>query len=97
MTETQAVQVWAWIVGHDEHGAPVLARSLAEGEERPAGVPESAWRAEQDVETWRAQILEELRAIDAASIRALREENAARIAALEARAEALRAILRRLP
>jgi hypothetical protein len=89
--------VWAWVAGEGQDGAPVVEKRLAEDDARPADAPQSAWLAEQDVAAWREEIMAALDGIDAKSIRALREADAARLAALEAEAERLRNTLRRLP
>lgn len=90
------VQVWAWVAGEDCDANPIVERVLADAPTRPAGVPAAAWLAEQDVAAWRDEIAARLRTIDARSIRALREGDAARVAALEADAANLRAVLRSL-
>lgn len=92
----QTIMVWAWLDGQTPTGEPILRRALADGTERPAGVPESAWLAEQDAQAWRTEILRELDALDTKSIRALREGNVERIAQIEALANDLRGILRAL-
>ena len=50
--------VWAWIAG-ERDGTPVIERVLASGPgaTRPAGVPDSAWLAEQDAEAWWDEIV----------------------------------------
>lgn len=88
--------VWAWIAGETQDGSPTLEKRLADGEARPADVPEHAWLAEQDVDAWREEIMAALADIDARSIRALREGNASRLAELEAKAKRLRETLRAL-
>lgn len=52
-----------------------------------------AWKSSQNVASTNAPIQAQLDALDAKSIRALREGDAARVAALEAQAAALRAQL----
>lgn len=85
--------VWTWIAGETHDGSPVVEKRLAEGTASPADVPEHALLAEQDVDAWRDEILAALSGIDAKSIRALREGNATRLAALEAEAARLRQTL----
>lgn len=93
---TNVVHVWTWIDGETDDGSPRIARVLASGETRPEGVPDTAWRAEQDAQAWREEIMAELAAIDAKSVRPLRAGDAERIAALESQAEKLRQTLRAL-
>ena len=86
-----AVAIWVWQTGETPDGAPVLERCFADEPH-----PDDAWEGEQDAAAWRDEIMAALDAIDAKSIRALREGNAPRLAELEARAEMLRAQLTRL-
>lgn len=88
--------VWTWIAGETYDGSTVVEKRLADGDTRPADVPEHACLAEQDVSAWRDEIMAKLDYIDAKSIRALREGDAARLSALEADAERLRQTLRAL-
>lgn len=83
------LDIYCWMVGQTADGEPLLEKCLLD---EPPG--EGAFHAQQDAQAWAEEIVDELDDLDRKSIRALREGDAARVAQIEARAEALRRRLR---